>query len=159
MDRPTMSKDQTSIVASDAERLAQYCPDLDNWPHSWSGDAGDLEPAEHLVVCFTPFLLHLLDLGVSRKTARNHRDNLWLLGGELIRALYEDPPLRQQPMRQVLSRAIGDDGGPLIYNATEAQQRSFDSTCRRFHRFLKTHSTNTAISPESPTDSPDEPKI
>ena len=117
--------------------MAQYCPDLDKWPHSWSGDAGDLKPGERLVACFTPFLLHLLDLGVSRKTARYHRDNLWLLGGELIRALYEEPPLRQQPMAQILSRAIDDDGGPLIYNATEAQQRSFDSTCRRFRRFLK----------------------
>ena len=29
MDRSTTSKDQTSIIASDAERLAQYCPDLD----------------------------------------------------------------------------------------------------------------------------------
>jgi hypothetical protein len=30
------------------------------------------------------------------------------------------------------------EGGPLISNrASEEQQRSFDSTCRKLHRFLK----------------------
>ncbi|MCZ6860278.1 MAG: hypothetical protein O7I42_08370 [Alphaproteobacteria bacterium] len=78
-----------------------------------------------------------LDLGLSPRTLRTHRDNLWLLGGELIRALYDDPPLRNRPVEQLLSSASGDDGGPLIYHGTEQQQRSFDSTCRRFHRFLQ----------------------
>jgi hypothetical protein len=27
-------------------------------------------------------------------------------------------------------------GGPLIHNGWEDEQRSFDSTCRKFHRFL-----------------------
>jgi hypothetical protein len=131
------SEDQGAIVASDAERLSQYCPDLHDWPRSWSVEPCDIEPGQRLVVCFTPFLLHLLDLGLSRKTLRMHRDNLWLLGGELIRALYDDPPLRNRPVEQTLSGAIEDDRGPLIYHGTEEQQRSFDSTCRRFHRSLQ----------------------
>lgn len=137
MGRTATIKDQAVIVAPDTERLQQYCPDLDNWPKSWSGGPCDIEPGQRLVACFTPFLLHLIDLGLSRKTLRMHRDNLWLLGGELIRALWDDPPLRNRPVQQVLSSAIADDGGPFIYNGTEEQQRSLDSTCRRFSRFLK----------------------
>jgi hypothetical protein len=125
------------IVASDAERLAQYCPDLRNWPESWSGDPCDIQRGQRLLACFTPFLIHLPDLGLAHKTLRLHRDNLWLLGGELVRAMYDDPPSRNRPMEQSLEYAIGTDGGPLIYNGTEEQQRSFDSTCRRFHRFLQ----------------------
>ena len=137
MGRPATIKDKEAIVASDAERLKRYCPDLDNWPRSWSGGPCDIEPGQCLVGCFKPFLLHLLDLGLSPKTLRMHRDNLWLLGGGLIRALYHDPPLRNRPVEQLLSSACGDDGGPLIYHGTEEQQRSFDATCRRFHRFLQ----------------------
>jgi len=44
--------------------------------------------------------------------------------------------LRNRPVQQVLSSAIGVDGGPCIYNGTEEQQRSLDFTCRRFSRFL-----------------------
>jgi hypothetical protein len=137
MGRSATIKDKPAIVASDAQRLAQYCPDLDNWPRSWSGEPCEIESGQRLIACFTPFLLRLLDLGLSRKTLRMHRDNLWLLGGELIRALYDDPPLRNRSVQPLLSSAIGDDGGPLIYHGTEAQQRSFDSTCRQLHRFLK----------------------
>jgi len=137
MGRSATIKDKAAIVASDAERLKQYCPDLDNWPRSWSAGPCDIEPGHRLVARFTPFLLHLLDLGLSPRNLRTHRDNLWLLGGELIRALYDDPPLRNRPVEQLLSSASGDDGGPLIYHGTKQQQRSFDSTCRRFHRFLQ----------------------
>jgi len=37
----------------------------------------------------------------------------------------------------VIRHYINDEGGPLIYpSITEAQQRSFDATCRKLHRFL-----------------------
>ena len=36
-----------------------------------------------------PLLRHLLRLELSRKTLRKHRDNLWLLGGELILDLHD----------------------------------------------------------------------
>jgi hypothetical protein len=31
---------------------------------------------------------------------------------------------------------VGADGGPLIYNGSEEEQRSLDSTCRKLYRFL-----------------------
>lgn len=118
--------------------MAQYCPDLESWPRSWSVEPRDIEPGQCLLECFTPFLLHLLGLGLSRKTLRAHRDNLWALGGELIRDLHEDPQLRKRPMDKLLLSVIDEEGGPLIEHRTsEQQQRSFDSTCRRLYRFLQ----------------------
>jgi hypothetical protein len=52
-------------------------------------EARDLSPGQQMVECFKPFLRHLLSLRLSRKTLRQHRDNLWLLGGELILDLHE----------------------------------------------------------------------
>jgi hypothetical protein len=128
--------DTATIVASAAERLAQYCPDLANWPRSWSVEPRDVPAGQQLVECFTPFLLSLLDRGLSRKTLRNHRDNLWVLGGEMIRAYYDNPNTRKLTVQTWLDEAISEDGGPLMYHCdSEDEQRSFDSTCRRYHRF------------------------
>jgi hypothetical protein len=117
--------------------LAAYCPDLDQWPTSWMYEQRDLSPGRQMVECFKPFLRHLMSLGLSRKTLRRHRDNLWLLGGELVRDLHATPRPRQPPIGQVVREALNDEGGPLIcHGAGEDQQRCFDATCRKFYRFL-----------------------
>jgi len=77
---------------------------------------------------------------LSPKTIQRHVDNLWLLGGEIIRDLHHDPTLRKLPADRILHGVIGDDGGPLIPNGSEEEQSSFDSTCRKLHRFLTPHS-------------------
>jgi hypothetical protein len=103
-------------------------------------EARDLLPGQQMVECFKPFLRHLLSSNLSAKTLRKHRNNLWLLGGEIISDLHESPRLRKRPMAQVVLAALNDEGGPLISNrASEEQQRSFGSTCRKLHRFLKDH--------------------
>ena len=97
-----------------------------------------MPPGEKIVEYFTPFLRHLLNSNLSRATLRKHRDNLWVLGGEIIRKLHESPRLRKQPMADVVFAALDDEGGPLLsHHASEEDQRSFDSTCRKFFRFLK----------------------
>jgi hypothetical protein len=96
----------------------------------------DLPPGEALLACFRPFLEHLAASSLSRKTMRKHVDNLWVLGGEIIRDLHEDPSLRKVAAIRILSDAIQADGGPLLYHGSEEEQRSFDSTCRKLHRFL-----------------------
>jgi hypothetical protein len=73
---------------------------------------------------------------LSPKTIRRHVDNLWILGGEIIRDLHYDPSLRKRATARLLRSVIHADGGPLIHNGSEDAQRSFDSTCRKFHRFL-----------------------
>ena len=86
---------------------------------------------------FKPFLHNLLALQLSRQTLRRHRDNIWALGGELIRALQMDSDLRRRPIEQVVLSLIGDDGGPLLsHGQSETEQRAFDATCRKLSRFL-----------------------
>jgi hypothetical protein len=127
---------KSKVILSEAD-LAAYCPDLDDWPTSWCYENHDLIPGEKMVALFKPFLLHLLRQGLTRKTLNLHRDNLWMLGGEIIRDLNETPKLRRRPIEALVSEAIEDGEGPLIYSCTsEQQQDSLDSTCRKLHRFL-----------------------
>ena len=95
----------------------------------------DIPPGEQLLVLFRPFLEYLAASDLSLKTIQKHVDNMWALGGEFIRDLHSDSSLRKKPVEQVLLPMI-EYGGPLLYHGGEDQQRSFDSTCRKFHRFL-----------------------
>ena len=123
------------------ETLATLVPDLADWPRSWRYEERDVLPGEQIVVCFSLFLLHLLGQGLSRKTLRKQRDNLWRLGGELIRALQEDGRLRKLSMDTLVRTVVGNDGGPLLsHGDSEETQASFDSTCRKLAQFLAIHS-------------------
>jgi hypothetical protein len=116
--------------------VSAYCRDLDNWPHSWMGLEKDLPPGEAILACLRPFIEHLASSTLSPKTIRRHVNNLWLLGGEIIRDLNYDPSLRKKAAEVLLRNVIHEDGGPLIHNGFEEDQRSFDATSRKLHRFL-----------------------
>jgi hypothetical protein len=115
--------------------LEHYCRDLSGWPSSWMGLEKDLPPGEQLLAVFRPFLEHLAASNLSPKTIQAHVDNMWVLGGEFIRDLHNDSSLRKKPVGQVLFKMI-EYGGPLLYHGGEDQQKSFDSTCRKFRKFL-----------------------
>jgi hypothetical protein len=91
--------------------------------------------ASNYCVLFRPFLEHLAASDLSPKTIQKHVDNMWVLGGEFIRDLHNDPSLRKKPVDRILAQMI-EYGGPLLYHGGEDQQRSFDSTCRKLRRFL-----------------------
>ena len=92
---------------------------------------------EQIVQALMPFLLHLLDQGLAKATVSRHRDNLWTLGGELIRCRYDDDALAKKQVKHALCELIEGDGGPLMWpRITEAEQDSLDATCRKFRRFL-----------------------
>jgi hypothetical protein len=137
--RRSAAKDEHTKASEPAfAALAAYCPDLPEWPQRWRFDADDLEPGQRIVAALEPFLCALLGSGLSRKTLRTHRDNLWLLGGELIRRLHEDPTLRRQPVAALIDRCVDETGGPLIYpRISETAQASFDTTCRKLHAFAR----------------------
>jgi hypothetical protein len=98
----------------------------------------DLPPGEKLVIRFRPFLEHLVGSDLAPKTIQKHVDNLWVLGGEIIRDLNETPSLRKVPVEKLLADLV-EDGGPLLYHSdSEEEQRSFESTCRKLRRFLTT---------------------
>ena len=120
--------------------LSDYCKDLDNWPNSWMGEQKDILPGRQMVAHFRPFISYLVNSNFSRKTIRKHVDNLWVLGGEIIRDLNMSPKLRKVPVEQLVFDVMLD-GGPLLYHSdSEEQQLSFQSTCRKFRRFLDSQS-------------------
>lgn len=117
--------------------LVDFCPDLAEWPHRWRIDDRDIALGRALVEALTPFLLNLLHSDLSRKAMNHHRHHLGMLGGEIVRRVYDEPKLRRLPPEELLHRYIEDEGSPLIYpSITEAQQRSFDATCLKLYRFL-----------------------
>ncbi len=117
--------------------LAKYCPDLATWPERWQFDEHDIAPGQNIVECFKPFLVHLIGQSLAAKTIKRHRDNLWLLGGELIRRRYEDAKLSKMPAHKAITELIMQDGGPLIWpRITEADQDSLNGTCRKLYKFL-----------------------
>lgn len=129
--------DARNLAPQDAQRLRQACPDLDNWPQSWRYDDVDVPVGQEIVEILTPFLLHLLDEGLARKTVSRHRGNLWVLGGEFIRRRYDDDELARMDVKDALQQLIDSDGGPLIYpRISESEQDSLDATCRKLHRFM-----------------------
>lgn len=95
----------------------------------------DVPPGEQLIVLFRPFLEYLAASDLAPGTIQKHVDNIWVLGGEFIRDLNDDPSLRKKPVDVVLRRMIKSDG-PLLYHGGEDEQRSFDSTCRKLRRFF-----------------------
>ena len=74
------------MPAAQATALAEYCPDLAQWPRRWQSDQRDIATGQRIVQFLTPFLLHLLGQRLATKTLHRHRDHLWMLGGELITA-------------------------------------------------------------------------
>ena len=137
-----MAKKKTtpSTIANDIPAthpdLASYGADLVEWPNSWMGVEKDIPPGEQLIACFRPFLEQLVSSDLSRKTIRKHIGNLWVLGGELVRDMNETPKLRKLPAKDLLLKALDEEGGPLIHHGSEEEQRSFDSTCRKLFHFL-----------------------
>jgi hypothetical protein len=116
-------------------RPGTLLPGSERLARSWMGLEKDLPPGEQLLALFRPFLEYLAASNLSPKTIQKHVDNMWMLGGEFIRDLNDDPPLRKQPVERHLFKMI-EYGGPLLYHGTENQQTSFDSTCRKFRKFL-----------------------
>lgn len=122
----------------DAQRLRQACPDLDDWPQSWYAEPADIPIGQQIVEVFTPFLLHLLDQGLAKATVRRQRNNLWELGGELIRRRYDDDGFARLDVKGTIAQLIEGDGGPLIWpRITEAEQDSLDATSRKLDRFMR----------------------
>jgi hypothetical protein len=129
--------DPAIVLPQDMARLAQACPDLANWPRAWRGIDADIAIGEQIVSAFTPFLLWLLQKELAEKTFRRHRDNLWLVGGEIIRRRYDDEQLARASVADALDQLIEKDGGPLIWpRITEAEQRSVDATCSKLYCFI-----------------------
>jgi len=84
-----------------------------------------------------PFIEDMKDKRLSVKTINKHIDNLWVLGGHIIKELNDCEKNREYPALKMILNCIGSNEGPLIHDFSELQQEEFDSTCRKFYKFLK----------------------
>ena len=133
------AKGAFNLQLQDAQGLQQACPDLHDWPRSWHVQAADIAVGQEIVQLLMPFVLYLLDQGLAKATVRRHRDNLWTLGGELIRRRYDDDELARRDVKDAIGELIGRDGGPLMWpRISEGEQDCLDATCRKLNRFMHT---------------------
>lgn len=116
--------------------LAKLLALMDPWPRSWAGSDADIPVGEGLVAEMRPFIAYLCSLGLAPSTVRNHLDNTWVIGGEIIRGVVNESKPRETPPRQLILDAIELGEAPLVYRAAEEEQRGFDATARRLLRFL-----------------------
>jgi len=119
--------------------------ECDLWPLQWKGTGEDIPYGQGIVEAMRPFIEHLIAEGISDGTLKKHAENLWLLGGELIRdvSLYEEYG-KIAPADKVWE-ALGPEDGPICRHLhSESAQRSFDATCRKLYRFLERRQTDAA---------------
>lgn len=109
---------------------------MESWPDSWKGDDKDLAIGKAIVKVFRPFVVQLHQQGLSSVTIRRHVDNLWLIGGEIIRELYQTPSRRRLSAHRLVFEAVQYGEAPLSPHANETLQRSLDSTARKFLKML-----------------------
>ncbi len=109
---------------------------MEEWPSSWAGDDEDEPVGRGLVALLSPFVTDLHEQGLSRGTIRRHLDNLWLIGGEIIREINGRPALRRKEPRSLLLTAIQDGQAPLVRDLSEQEQAKVDATARKLLKFL-----------------------
>ena len=109
---------------------------MEGWPSSWAGDDDDEPVGRGLVVLLRPFIVDLHEQGLARGTIRRHLDNLWLIGGEIIREINDRPALRRKQPRSLLLDAIRNGEAPLVRDLTEQEQSSVDATARKLLKFV-----------------------
>jgi len=109
---------------------------MEAWPESWAGTHEDEPVGRRLVAALQLFMTHLQQQGFSSRTLRRHLDNLWLIGGEIIRQVHYDPALRNKPTHALLLEAILGGEAPLVRNLTEQQQGALDATARKLLKFV-----------------------
>ena len=124
--------------SSSSPDVSAYVPDLDEWPDSWMIDQPDRTMGKAIVTVLTPFIEHLINQGITKRTIKRHVDSLWALGGEIITDINWDESLRKQSAKDLVINAIDEEGGPVRRNPIDPDdQKPFDSTCRKLYKFLK----------------------
>ena len=109
--------------------------EIDKWPDSWKYCSKDIESGNELIKLMKPFLEELSN-SYSSRTAKMHRDNLWLLGGFVIEHKNRYEKYRNIEPCLLLTKFIDSWDGPMIPGLSEKEQSSFDNTCRKFYKHL-----------------------
>ena len=117
--------------------LREWAPDIDEWPASWMGVDEDLEYGKKLLPYMEEFLEDLLTQGMSRKTFVQYRNNVWDLGGTIIKQVSWDEEYGTDPLKKLMESVEADGLLPDDFDhMSEDDLRSFERMCRRFEKFL-----------------------
>ncbi len=121
------------------------------WPRQWAEDDVGIALGSALIGIFRHFLADLILRGAAPSTLRRHRDQLYTLGHECLRAIRHERHAADIEAIPLLIDEIDESGGPLLSSrfATEDDQRVFDATCRKLHRWLQARG-----GPDGPTPTP-----
>ena len=107
------------------------------WADSWHGMPEDIPYGEKIVAGMRPFVKFLVDSCLTDKTVGRHVDNLWVLGGEIIRDVSMEDDYDSDPLEK-LKESVDDEGGIFCHHLySDAERNSYDATCRKLHEFLK----------------------
>jgi hypothetical protein len=123
-------------------RIDKMWDDFYEWPKRWKGFPEDVPYGEGIIEIYRPFVEELLSR-YSPKTINRHLDNLWLLGGELIRKINMNPELRKKIPMDLLLDNVDEAGGPYCRHLdSEEQMRAYEATCRKLSKFLRERNPN-----------------
>lgn len=107
------------------------------------GTEEDMPYGQGIQQVMRPFIESLIAGGLSVKTIKKHMDNLWLLGGEIIRDVSMNNEHNKILPLEKVRNSIGPDGGPYCQHLnSESELTSYDSTCRKLHNFLEGKNKN-----------------
>ncbi len=120
--------------------IIKHCDDFFEWPERWKMMPDDVTFGEEILKEMIPFIKFLILKNYTKKTLKKHLDNIWLLGGELIDRINMDDELREITAIDLILKYIDSSGGPYSKHLdSEYALDSFDSTCRKYYKFLKDH--------------------
>jgi len=127
-----------NLAQNPLQRLALMCKDMDQWPKSWAGDAGDVIVGDVLLNEFRLFLLHLIAKGRTKPTIKKHADYLWALGGEIIRDTNECGVDENLSSQELVLKYIDDSGGGPYWRHADSELDlcQYDTTCRQLYKFI-----------------------
>lgn len=104
----------------------------------------DLITGANILKGFVPFIKNLVDEGLSTRTIKNHMENLWMLGSEIIRGVHFDEDQRKLLPNELLLEYVCEAGGPYVHHwdpndkTEKTKITSYDSTCRNLYNFIST---------------------
>jgi hypothetical protein len=120
------------------EGVRGIVPDFDQWPESWMGTKSDFEYGKKLLPFMEEFIKYLIGQNLPRKTLKEYIDDLWLMGGTIIKdvSIYEE---NKKDALEVILEAVEADGClPDGYDCmSKSELASFNKRCRKFEEFLK----------------------
>lgn len=120
--------------------LRDLTPDFDKWPESWMGDEKDLKYGRKLLPFMEEFLNHLISQGLAARTLKGYVDNVWLLGGSIIKQVSIYDEYNTAPLTK-LQKSV-EFGGLLpdgYEQMTPRVLKAFERTCGGYEEFLKQH--------------------